>query len=367
LQGLLSFLRETPSAEIIMRAITVEPGVPDSAALTEFDEPAGDGRSVLVQTLALGICGTDREILSGEYGFAPKGERRLILGHESLGRVVEAPADSGLAVGDLVVGIVRRPDPVPCPNCAIGEWDMCRNGRYTEHGIKEIHGFGVERFRLEPDRLVKVDAKLGPLGVLLEPASILAKAWEHIERIGQRARWEPERVLVTGAGPIGLLAALMARQRGFKVDVLDRVTEGPKPQLVADLGGTYHTSSVADIGQHPDITLECTGAPKLVFDTMRLTTPAGIVCLTGVSSGGRKLSIDVGSLNTSMVLENDVVFGTVNANRRHYEAAAASLASADPDWLGRLISRRVPLDDWQDAFERQPDDVKVVIEMTNYE
>jgi glucose 1-dehydrogenase len=345
-----------------MQAITVEPGIADSAALIDVAEPAADDRSVLVQSLALGICGTDREILRGEYGWAPKGERRLILGHESLGRVVEAPKECGFAPGDLVVGMVRRPDPVPCPNCAIGEWDMCRNGLYTEHGIKEIHGFGSQRFRLEPDRLVKIDARLGTLGVLLEPASILAKAWEHIERIGQRARWRPQRVLVTGAGPIGLLAALMARQRGLDVDVLDRVTKGPKPQLVADLGATYHTTSVADIKQHPDVTLECTGAPQLVFDTMRQTTPGGIVCLTGVSSGGRKLTVDVGSLNKSMVLENDVVFGTVNANRRHYEAAALSLANADPQWLARLITRRLPLANWKEAVEHEPDDVKVVID-----
>ena len=152
-----------------------------------------------------------------------------MLGHESLGRVLEAPAESGLARGDLVVGIVREPDPVPCPNCAAGEWDMCRNGRYTEHGIRGLHGFGSERFRVEPGHAVKLDPRLGDVGVLLEPASVLAKAWEHVERIGRRAVWEPWRVLVTGAGPIGLLAAMMGVQRGLDVHVLDVVTEGPKP------------------------------------------------------------------------------------------------------------------------------------------
>lgn len=328
----------------------------------ELPEPSAEPGTVLVQALALGICGTDTEILRGEYGWAPKGADYLVLGHESLGRVLEAPDGCGFKAGDLVVAIVRRPDPVPCANCEVGEWDMCRNGLYTEHGIKELHGFGCERFRLQPERLVKVDARLGPLGVLLEPASILAKAWEHIELIGQRARWQPRRVLVTGAGPIGLLAALMARQRGLEVDVLDRVADGPKPGLVRDLGASYCTGSVGAMGHHVDIALECTGVPQLVFDVMQKTTPGGIVCLTGVSSGGRELTVDMGSLNRSMVLENDVVFGSVNANRRHYEAAARSLTQADVSWLSRLITRRIPLDSWQQAFARDVNDVKVVIE-----
>ena len=145
---------------------------------------------------------TDREIVLGAYGTAPSGQRRLVLGHESLGTVESAPADCEVAPGDLVVGIVRRPDPVPCPACAAGEWDMCRNGRYTERGIKERHGYGAERFRIEPEFVVKVDPALDILGVLLEPASILAKAWDHTERIGKRARvWEPRSSAGHRRGP----------------------------------------------------------------------------------------------------------------------------------------------------------------------
>jgi threonine dehydrogenase-like Zn-dependent dehydrogenase len=345
-----------------VQAIVVKPRVANSAALIEFPEPTEGEGGVLLQTLAVGVCGTDREIVDGNYGQAPPGEAWLVLGHESLARVVACPADSGLAVGDFVVPMVRHPDPVPCPNCAAGEWDMCRNGRYTEHGIKEMHGFGRERYRLDARRLVKVDAQLGTLGVLLEPTSVVAKAWEHIERIGQRAVWQPRRVLVTGAGPIGLLAALLARQRGYEVHVLDRVPDGPKPELVRALGATYLHTSIEDLPTPPDIALECTGAPTVIYDVMRTTTPGGITCLAGVSSGGRKLAIDMGNLNRELVLENDVVFGSVNANRRHYEAAAAALAKADHAWLTRLIARRVPLAQWSDALTRQPHDVKTVIE-----
>ncbi|HEY3809891.1 MAG TPA: glucose 1-dehydrogenase, partial [Acidimicrobiales bacterium] len=293
------------------------------------------------------------------------GEPRLAIGHESLGEVLDAPAGSGLAPGDLVVAIVRRPDPVPCPNCAIGEWDMCRTGQYTEWGIKEHHGYARERYRITPDFVVKTDPALGNLGVLLEPTTVVAKAWDHIARIGARARWEPATVLITGAGPIGLLAALLGVQRGLDVHVLDQVTDGLKPDLVAALGATYHHGSVADTHVTPDVAIECTGVGQLIFDVMDAAGNNGIVCLTGVSSGGRDLSVDIGMLNRRMVLENDVVFGSVNANRRHYEAGASALAKADPAWLARLITRRVPLMSWQEAYRRQPTDVKVVLEFAS--
>src|SRR5207247_3067816 len=167
-------------------------------------------------TPAAGVCGTDVEVVRGAYGEAPPGDEHRVLGHESLGRVLDAPANGGVQPGDHVVGIVRRPDPLPCPACAVGEWDMCRNGRYTERGIKQRHGYGGERYRLEPEFAVKVDPALGLLGVLLEPASILAKAWDQTERIGHRTgTWRPRILLVTGAGPIGLVAALFGVQRGL--------------------------------------------------------------------------------------------------------------------------------------------------------
>ena len=346
-----------------MRAITIGPGTPDSAALEEMPEPAAGEGAILVDGVALGICGTDAEIVRGDYGEAPPGSERLILGHESLGRVREAPGDSGFAPGDLVVGIVRRPDPVPCPSCAAGEWDFCRNGGYTERGIKARHGYGSERWRIEPDFAVSLDPSLGLLGVLMEPTTVVAKAWEQIDRILTRATLGPERVLVTGAGPIGLLAALLAQQRGYEVHVLDRTTDGPKPQLVADLGATYHTTSVLDVEPVADIIIEATGASQVVLDAMAHTGANGIVCLTGISSGGHSIELDAGTLNRTLVLENDLVFGSVNANRRHYEAAADALARADRAWLERLITRRVALDRWHDALQREPDDIKVVVDL----
>lgn len=346
-----------------MKALTVVPGQAGSARLDDVEEPPETDGPVLVETLAVGVCGTDMEIVLGAYGWAPEGRERLVVGHESLGRVLEAPGGAQLSAGDLVVGIVRRPDPVPCSNCAAGEWDFCRNGLYTERGIKERDGYCSERYRIEPEYVVKVDPSLGRLGVLLEPTSVLAKGWEQVELIGGRAHWAPRRALVTGAGPIGLLAALLAVQRGLEVHVLDRVASGTKPELVEELGATYHTGTVADACDQPDVVMECTGVGGLVFDAMEHMGPGGVVCLTGLSSGGRSLGVDAGMLNRSMVLENEAVVGSVNANRRHYQVAADALARADNRWLTRMISRTVPLERFGDALEREPDDIKVVIEV----
>lgn len=342
-----------------MRALTVLPTKSGSARVADVPEPPPSEGDIIVAPHWVGVCGTDADILEGKYGSAPPGEAHLILGHESIGKVVDAPRGSTLKVGDWVVGIVRMPDPEPCSNCAVGEWDMCRNNGYTEHGIKQLHGFMRERYRSSERFLVKVDPALGELGVLIEPTSVVAKAWEHIERIGSRARFEPKVVLVTGAGPIGILAALLGRQRGLDVHVLDRHRDGPKPELVKAMGATYHLD-MAHVPD-PDLVIECTGAAALVFEVMHRVSPGGIVCLTGISAGGRKLPIDLAALNRELVLENNVIFGSVNANRRHYESAAAALCSADKSFLERIISRTVPIAKFNEALEKQPTDIKVAV------
>ena len=338
-----------------MRAMTVIPGQPGSAELTELPDPEPSEGELLVEPLYLGVCGTDREILEGAHGEPPPGHDRLVLGHELLGRVRDT--------GELVAGIVRRPDPVPCVCCAKGEWDMCRNGQYTERGIKALDGYGAELVTLEADFAIPIPAELGTLGVLTEPASILAKAWEQIDRISTRACSAHERALIIGAGPIGLLGALMGAQRGLELHVLDRATDGAKPEAVHALGGRYHTGDVTDVAEEiqPDIVVECTGVAELVAGAMQHTAPGAIVCLAGVASS-RTLSVDVGALNNELVLENDVVFGSVNANRRHFDQAVKSLTDADQDWLRRLITRTVPLDRWTQALEKGDDDIKVLVE-----
>ena len=347
-----------------MKAITVEPKKPGTARYEDFPEPEEHEGSVLVEAVAVGVCGTDVEIVEGKYGWAPPGASRLVLGHESLGRVIDPGPSSSLKEGDLVVGIVRRPDPVPCPNCAVGEWDMCTNGQYTERGIKEIHGFMSERWRIEPEYTIKVDSSLGILGVLLEPTTVVTKAWEQVGAIGfgRQSYWEPRKVLVTGAGPIGLLAALKGVQRGLEVHVLDRVESGPKPELVRALGATYHTGSVADIQPAPDVIIECTGVGKVIADAILGVGAGGVVCLTGIGSGGALgTTADVAA---AAVLNNVVVVGSVNANKRHWYKAGLALARADRMWLAGLITRREKPEDFKQALERQPEDIKVIIQFS---
>ena len=345
-----------------MKAITVEPKRAHSAQLEDVPDPSPREGGVLVEAIAVGVCGTDVEIAEGKYGWSPPGATRLILGHESLGRVLD-PGPSGLAEGDLVVGIVRRPDPVPCPNCAVGEWDMCRNGQYTERGIKSLHGFMSERWRIEPEYAMKIDPTLGLLGVLLEPTTVVAKAWEQVAAIGQRSFWEPRTVLVTGAGPIGLLAAMIGRQRGLDVHVLDRVTTGKKPELVRQLGATYHSGSVSQLEFHPDVVIECTGVGSVISEVIRHVAAGGIICLTGVGAGGAATGT-VADVAAQVVLQNNAIVGSVNANKRHWYKAGEALAKADRAWLQHLITRRESPEAFARALDRQPDDIKVVIQFS---
>ena len=347
-----------------MKAITVEPKKAGSALLEDIPKPDVRNGSVLVEAVAVGVCGTDVEITEGKYGWAPPGKTRLVLGHESLGRVIEPDPAGRLTKGDLVVGIVRRPDPAPCPNCAVGEWDMCRNGKYTERGIKQIDGYMSEHWRIEPDYAIKIDPTLGLLGVLLEPTTVVAKAWELVEVIGRRSFWEPRAVMVTGAGPIGLLAALLGKQRGLDVHVLDRVESGPKPALVRDLGATYHSGSLKDLSFEPDVIIECTGVGPVINDAIDKVGAGGIVCLTGVGAGGAASNRITADVATDAVLKNKVLVGSVNANKRHWFKGGEALARADRKWLSKLISRRERPENFINALNRRPDDIKVIIQFS---
>lgn len=345
-----------------MNAITVEPKKPRSARFEKVPEPNLRDGSILVEGIAVGICGTDVEIAEGKYGWPPPGQDRLILGHESLGRVIDPGSSSSFHKGDHVVGIVRRPDPVPCPNCAVGEWDMCRNGQYTERGIKQINGYMSERWSIEPEYAVKVDSSLGLLGVLLEPTTVVTKAWEQVVTIGQRSFWEPRTVLVTGAGPIGLLAALLGVQRGLEVHVLDRAESGSKPQLVRALGAKYHTGTVRNVGFEPDVLIECTGVGAVVAEAIQAVGSGGIVCLTGVGSDRWTAGLAAAEVAAEVVLKNNVIVGSVNANKRHWYKASEALSRADRGWLSRLLTRCERPENFAQALERKPEDIKVVIQ-----
>jgi threonine dehydrogenase-like Zn-dependent dehydrogenase len=275
-----------------MKGLSVIPGNAGSAEMIDLPAPAplSDG-ALLVRPRIIGICATDAEIIAGDYGEAPPGEQRLILGHESLGEVVEAPAGSGFVPGQLVVGVVRRPDPEPCDHCAREEWDMCRNGLFTECGIKQRHGYAQELYSLEPEYAIPVDPSLGDLGVLVEPASVVGKASAICLHFLKRTQVPPRTALITGAGPIGLLAALATTQYGLDTYVVDIVETGLKPDLVRKLGATYHTAMSATWRSLPEVVIECTGV--------------GAVCAAGVSPR-RALSLPHRHISGSAAAEVDL-------------------------------------------------------------
>jgi threonine dehydrogenase-like Zn-dependent dehydrogenase len=356
-----------------MRAVTITPGRPGRARMVELPDPSPGEGELLVEVLSVGVDGTDDELVSGAYGQAPPGEHQLVIGHESLGRVRE-PA-GGLAAGQLVAAIVRRPDPVPCLNCAHDEWDYCLNGRYTERGIKGRHGFLAEYYTERPEYLVAVPDELASVGMVVEPTTIGVKALEQVDTIQRRMTWQPRRALVTGAGPIGLLAAALLALRDLEVIVYDRAESGPKLDLARGLGARYVQADSLALGHDLaaevgpiDIAIEATGVSPLAFQLLDTVGPNGVAVLTGVSGGDRTSQLPVDHLNLETVLHNKVLVGTVNADRANFEAAVRDLVAVQrrwPGWLDRLITRRVPLARYDEALRRGPDDVKVVIDIAD--
>jgi threonine dehydrogenase-like Zn-dependent dehydrogenase len=151
-------------------------------------------------------------------------------------------------------------------------------------------------------------------------------------------------------------------QRGYQTFVLDLVTEGAKPEMVGRLGASYFPrGNLDEAASQADVIIECTGFAQMLLEPEQHDIYNRITCLTGVSAAGAESTIDPGFLNRRMVLRNNVLFGSVNANRHHYELAATALAQADPGWLADLITRQVPLAEWADAYARQPDDIKTVL------
>ncbi|MGH7666848.1 MAG: glucose 1-dehydrogenase [Candidatus Dormibacteria bacterium] len=365
-----------------MKAIITTPGKKGSVRLGEITEPSGtgmvqgaDGRpgaGVEVEVVEVGVCGTDLEIANDGYGAPPPGRDSLVLGHENLGRVVAVPAGVDLEKGQLVVATVRRPCPERCPPCAVGQSDDCLTGNYTERGIKERDGYMAERYVESADYLIPLPATLAKVGVLMEPSSIVEKGLIQAFSIQQRRMpWEPHRALVCGAGAVGLLAAIFLRLRDLEVHLVAKADAGsPAFKLAEAVGANLLDADqhpVATLGQelgHLDVIFEATGASSVAMDAIAATGHNGICCLSSVTAGDRTVTVDSDSLNLDMVLGNKLVFGTVNANRRHFEAAARMLGAASRKWPGvleQVVSRRVPVGQFQDAFDRQPDDIKTVI------
>jgi len=353
-----------------MRAVAVTPMQAGSARQVELPIPTVSGDTAVMRVLEVGIDGTDTEVNAGLYGEAPAGSDFLVIGHEALS-VVEAVGEgvAGFTTGDLVVSTVRRPD--DCPNCRAGESDMCLLGKYTERGIKGAHGYMGEYYSEAPAFMVKIPPALRPFAVLLEPLSIVEKATYQAWKIQERLLWEPKRAVVLGAGSIGILGTILLRLRGLEVHVYAKTPpDSVQGRILKSLGATYESvddrpvTGIRDELGQIDFILEATGSSSVAFEAMAEVGTNGVLCLTGVSAGNRSIEIPADVINLQMVLGNRVVFGSVNANRRYFEMGVQHFQQAERQWPGifeRLITRRVPFDDFMSALDRRPEDIKTLL------
>ena len=338
-----------------MKAIAVIPGKPDTVHLREVPKPRlngmDNGRGVLVKVLRVGVDGTDKEINAAEYGAAPAGDDFLILGHESFGQVeAVGPNVTELKPGDYVVATVRRPGSSIYDQ--IGTNDMTTDDTYYERGINLRHGFLAEYYVDDAEFIVKVPQGLKHVGVLLEPTTVVEKGIAQAYEIQRRLRvWRPKRAAVMGAGTIGLLATLVLRLRGLEVTTCGLT---PKPYLNSDLiealGARYQCTRELPILEGAkkygpfDLIFEATGASSVVFESMQALGKNGVLVLSSVTGGDRKIEVPADMINLQFVLGNKVMVGTVNANREYFELGVRDMAQAEaeyPGWLGRLLTHPV--------------------------
>jgi threonine dehydrogenase-like Zn-dependent dehydrogenase len=332
------------------------------------DVPAPERKpdECLVRVLEVGICGTDRDMDAGGYGEAPPGSDYLIDGHESLGEVVEGPRHKG----ELVVAMVRRPCPERCIACRTGRVDFCRSGNYEERGIRRLHGYLAEFYAESPAYLIHVPRELRKFAVLLEPMSVAQKALREVYAIQRRMPWEPKRMLITGAGSIGTLAACIARLKGLAVVIYSRgPSRGADHTIRAAIGAEYvssDTKQLGDVGLY-DIALDATGFSPLAWGAAEVLDVNGILCMLSVTGGKKHIDIPSDALNDKFVLGNRVLFGSVNAAREDFENGVRDFVEIAKRWPGMMeyfITRRLPLDKIRTALdERPPDDLKTIIEL----
>jgi glucose 1-dehydrogenase len=359
-----------------MRAIVVHPPSP-GATLEEMPEPAAAPGELTVRVLECGICGTDRDIVAGKYGAAPVGATGLILGHENLGRIVEAGgAGSPWNVGELVVATVRRACG-ECRFCFAGRSDFCESGHFTERGISGRHGYLAERYTESPEYLVRVPAGLAAEAVLLEPLSVVEKAVSEGQAVLARfeptpgyPRARPYRALVTGTGAIGMLAALLLVTEGYEVVAIDRHDDAtPAGQLLRRIGAEHVNTRdglTALGGRTFDLVIEASGSASLDFALFDLLGPNGALVLTGIpTADAPPFSVAGGRLLRRVVLDNQAVIGSVNANRSYFERGLGHLSAFRERWgdvAARLVTSRRPIAEFAAALEGKPESgIKTVL------
>jgi len=351
-----------------VKAIIAEPPKRNSVKLVEIPKPVPGKGQVLLKTLCVGIDGTDREINEGIYGAPPSSSRYLILGHETVARVQEIGDQvEGFSEGDLVVPTVRRPCAENCLNCRNGESDMCLTGNYFEHGIYKLHGFASEYAVSDARFLIKIPVELEDLAVLLEPLSIAEKAVSQSFKIQERMVWEPEKAFVVGAGSLGLLTTMILRLKGLRVyTAATREKKSPKAKIVRSVGGTYinvRETPIETLKEKFDIVIEATGRVEAALEALNLLGPNSVMCFLGIYRE-KKACEEFGKVLTTIVLGNRLMFGSVSSNKTHFEMGMKDMSDIKRRYgnvLNELITRKLYLTDFKQAFESEREDIKTII------
>lgn len=365
-----------------MNAIAIVPGTRTLKRVHRPEPSITAADQVKVKVLQVGICGTDRDEASGARADAPPGAAELVIGHEMIGTVIE----TGTAVrrvkpGDLAVFTVRRGCD-ECLPCTMNRSDMCLTGRYRERGIRGIDGYQTEFVVDAEQYVVCVPSDIAHIGVLTEPLSVVEKAIDEAVRL-QFARlpaamstpaWlNGRRCLVAGLGPIGLLAAMILVLRGatvFGMDVVDETTA--RPRWLEAIGGSYldgrklPPDRIRREAGPMNLLFEAAGAPRLAFNLLDALDKNGIYILTGIPGGDQSYPVPAADLVRAMVLANQVMMGSVNASRGHFQLAVDDLAFAHSRWpahIESLITHRFAPDHAGKALREHPaDEIKTIIE-----
>jgi len=369
-----------------MKAIAVTPTTKQVSIVNQTEPSISSPTEVKLRMIEAGVCGTDREICAFEYGTPPTGMEHLVIGHESLGEVVEVGAKvTRVKVGDIVVPMVRRPCPHDhCTACRSSRQDFCFTGDFTERGIKQQHGF-MAQFIVDDEKYMNpVPADMRDVAVLVEPLTIAEKGLAQVWNIQQRLPWgcpivpgkaqaHCHKAVVLGAGPVGLLGAMALVNADFDTYVYAREpVPNPKAGVLELIGAKYFSAEThsleafaAEVG-NIDLVYEATGASRLAFDMIRHLGINGIFIFTGVPGRKAPVQVDTDLMMRNLVLKNQVVFGTVNAGRETFEASIRDLQifkNAWPEAVKSLITGRFPVDAHRDLLVGKSTGIKNVIQL----
>jgi len=369
-----------------MKAIAVTPRIKEVQIINQAEPKISSLTEVKLRMLEAGVCGTDKEICAFEYGTLPKGSEQLVIGHESLGEVVEiGPQVTRVKIGDLVVPMVRRPCPHEyCVACRADRQDFCFTGDFQERGIKEKHGF-MAQYVVDDEKYMNVVPKeMRDIAILVEPLTIAEKGLMQVWQVQQRLPWSCpvtpgkaashcHRAVVLGAGPVGLLGAMALVNNDFDTYVYSRESApNPKSQLLESIGAHYISSEKITPEMLPkhigniDLVYEATGASSLSFEIMQYLGTNGIFIFTGVPGRKGPIEVDTDLIMRDLVLKNQVVFGTVNAGRDSFENSIRDLGTFKKRWpqaVRGLISGRFPMDGYKDLLLGRPGGIKNVIQL----